>query len=221
MVNTTASMGVGDWPAPPRPPSDYGYGSGGGNSSSYRHHQHEEARAAKDLVVGCGLQWWAIGGTLLSNCLEGQISKARGGSEGSKNQVLGSAGSSCSGDVHEKAKSLADKRELSKYTFIATIQVLLGSEQGTTTTTTSSTSRGRVTFDPVLQIKYVDKCRVLYPPTPEGMQMKRNAFWSRDEVKNNQAKWDGHLESYELDRSGYGTPCKCHGCLMDGEETNF
>lgn len=71
------------------------------------------------------------------------------------------------------------------------------------------------------QIKYVDTCRVLYPPTLKGAEMKRDAFWSKREVKDNQAKWEGHMESYELERSRYDTPCMCHGCLMDGEETNF
>lgn len=71
------------------------------------------------------------------------------------------------------------------------------------------------------QIKYVDKCRVLYPPTLEGMETKREAFWSKRETQDNQVKWEGHLESYELGRNGCVSVCKCHGCAVDGEETNF
>lgn len=51
--------------------------------------------------------------------------------------------------------------------------------------------------------------------------MKREAFWSKREIKDNQAKWDGHLETYELGRNGCATICKCLGCVLDGEETNF
>lgn len=71
------------------------------------------------------------------------------------------------------------------------------------------------------KVKHVETCRVLYPSTLEGIQMKREAFWSKTEVHDNQVKWDGHLETYELGRNGCGTACKCHGCVVDGEDTNF
>lgn len=62
---------------------------------------------------------------------------------------------------------------------------------------------------------------MLYPPTLEGMEIKREAFWSKRETRDNQAKWEGHLESHELGRDGNASACKCHGCAVDGEETSF
>lgn len=71
------------------------------------------------------------------------------------------------------------------------------------------------------QVKYVDQCRELFPPTLKGIGMKREAFWSRREVQDNQAKWEGHLETYELGKNGCSATCDCLGCAMDGEDTNF
>lgn len=145
-----AATGLGDWPALPRPPAEYVCSDG---NSSYRH-QHEEALAAKDMVVGWGLQWWTIG-MLVSDCLVGQIPKARRDFQASANPVSkssdsssgasGGASGSSGGSSSADEKSLANKKKLSDYTLIATVQVLLGSNRGTT-------GSRRVTFNTVPEV---------------------------------------------------------------------
>lgn len=98
------------------------------------------------MVVGWGLQWWTLG-TLISDCLVGQISKAPGEIQDSKNLALRSSGSGSSSNGGRSAlkSPAAMKRSLSNYTLIAALQALLGSEQGITT------SR-RVTFNTVAEV---------------------------------------------------------------------
>lgn len=137
MANPKVPTGLGDWPASPHLPLDYGYS--GSRSTSCRQ-QHEQAWAAKHLAVGWGLQWLTIG-MLMGDCQLRQAPKARRDLQGSKKPAIRGPGGVVGGsNTNGNDSSGAGPRKLSDCTLIATVQVLLGSQRGTT-------SRRRVTFN--------------------------------------------------------------------------
>ena len=69
------------------------------------------------------------------------------------------------------------------------------------------------------QVTLIESKRERFPPTMMGVKLKREAFWTVREVRQNRKRWNRHTEAHKEESTGFS--CDCLECQAEGEDADF